>query len=138
MGRRKIHITESDRDRLAGLINAAEAFGEYGPVDLASLREELDRAVIVAASEIPANVVTMNSRLLLRNVDTSEEMECSLVFPEDADMSSRAISVLAPVGMAILGYAEGDVIDWPVPSGIRHFIVERILYQPEAAGDYDL
>lgn len=138
MARRKIHITESDRDRLVGLINAAEAFGEYGPVDLASLREELDRAVIVAASEIPANVVTMNSRLLLRNVDTSEEMECSLVFPEDADMSARAISVLAPVGMAILGYAEGDVIDWPVPSGIRHFTVERILYQPEAAGDYEL
>jgi len=83
-------------------------------------------------------VVTMNSKVILRDLDISEEMNYCLVFPKDADIASGAISVLAPVGTAILGYREGDIVEWPVPSGKRRIRIEKILYQPEAAGDFHL
>jgi regulator of nucleoside diphosphate kinase len=65
-------------------------------------------------------------------------MTYRLVFPKDADVDAGAISVMAPVGMAILGYAVGDVVEWPVPSGSRRLSIEQVLYQPEAAGDFHL
>ncbi|MDA3936629.1 MAG: nucleoside diphosphate kinase regulator [Actinomycetota bacterium] len=138
MKRREIFVTEFDRDRLRELIGVAEAFGTDDRTDLRDLREELERAAVVSSKEIPPNVVTMNSRVLFRDVDTSEEMTYSLVFPKDADVESGSISILAPVGTAILGYAEGDVVEWPVPSGRRRISIEKILYQPEAAGDFHL
>jgi regulator of nucleoside diphosphate kinase len=138
MKRREIFITQMDRDRLEELIAAAEEFEDQNRKDLHDLQEELDRARIVEPKKVPPDVVTMNSRVLLRDVDTSEEMTYTLVFPKDADIDSGAISVLAPVGTAILGYSEGDVVEWQVPSGRRRISVEKILYQPEAAGDYHL
>lgn len=137
MTRREIFITQFDKDRLEELIEAAD-LGDLERKDLQDLQEELDRARIVETKRMPPNVVTMNSRVLLRDVDTSEEMTYTLVFPKDADIDSGAISVLAPVGTAILGYREGDVVEWKVPSGRRRISIEKILYQPEAAGDYHL
>ncbi len=87
---------------------------------------------------IPPDVVTMNSRVVLRDLDSDETMTYTLVFPKDADIGAGAISVLAPVGTAIIGYAVGAVIEWPVPGGIRRIRIEQILYQPEAAGDFHL
>jgi regulator of nucleoside diphosphate kinase len=138
MKRREIYITQLDRDRLEELIKVAEEFDDHNRKDLQDLQEELDRAKIVKPKKVPPGVVTMNSRVLLRDVDTSEEMTYTLVFPKDADIDSGAISVLAPVGTAILGYSEGDVVEWQVPSGRRRISIEKILYQPEAAGDYHL
>jgi regulator of nucleoside diphosphate kinase len=65
-------------------------------------------------------------------------MTWTLVFPEDADIDQNRISVLAPIGTAMLGYSVGDTIEWPVPEGLRRIQVKEILYQPEAAGDYHL
>jgi regulator of nucleoside diphosphate kinase len=138
MKRREIFITQFDKDRLDELIEVAEAFGDQDRKDLHDLQEELDHAKIVAPKKVPPSVVTMNSRVLLRDVDTSEEMTYTLVFPKDADIDGGAISVLAPVGTAILGYSEGDMVEWQVPSGRRRISIEKILYQPEAAGDYHL
>lgn len=135
---REIFITQNDRDRLEELIDVAEEFDDQNRQDLQGLQEELDRAKIVKPAKVPPGVVTMNSRVLLRDVDTSEEMTYTLVFPKDADIDTGAISVLAPVGTAILGYSEGDVVEWKVPSGRRRISIEKILYQPEAAGDYHL
>ena len=138
MKRREIFITQLDRDRLEELIEVAEEFNGHSRKDLHDLQEELDRAKIVQPEKVPPGVVTMNSRVLLRDVDTSEEMTYTLVFPKEADIDSGAISVLAPVGTAILGYSQGDVVEWQVPSGRRRISIEKILYQPEAAGDYHL
>lgn len=138
MKRREIFITQMDRDRLEELIEAAEEFEDQNRKDLHDLQEELDRARFVEPKKVRPDVVTMNSKVLLRDVDTSEEMTYTLVFPKDADIDSGAISVLAPVGTAILGYSEGDVVEWQVPSGRRRISIEKILYQPEAAGDYHL
>jgi regulator of nucleoside diphosphate kinase len=138
MAERKIYITEFDKMRLEELIEVAEEFGARDRKDLEALAEELARAEVVSSKDVPPDVVTMNSKIVLRDIDTSEEMTYVLVFPKNANIDAGAISVLAPVGTAILGYAKGDVIEWPVPSGIRRISIKEILYQPEAAGDLHL
>lgn len=138
MNQREIFITEFDRDRLEELIEVAEEFGGKDRKDLRDLQEELDRAKIVKPQEVPPNVVTMNSRVLLRDMDTSDEMTCTLVFPRNANIDSGSISVLAPVGTAILGYTEGSLVEWDVPSGRKRILIGKILYQPEASGHFDL
>ncbi|MBR9981190.1 MAG: nucleoside diphosphate kinase regulator [Desulfatitalea sp.] len=137
MTERDICITQFDKARLEELIAVAEEFGG-GRSDLEALAEELDEAEIVSSKEVRPDVVTMNSKVVLRDLDTSETRTCTLVFPRDADADKGAISVLAPVGTAILGYAKGDVVEWQVPAGVRRIKIEDILYQPEAAGDFHL
>lgn len=136
---RKIHITSVDRERLLKLIGKEREFNitlkkEY----LKNLEQELENAQIVISQEIPKDVITMNSKVLLKDMDTNEEMTYTLVYPSEANLIEDKISILAPVGTAILGYREGDTIEWKVPDGIVNLKVESILYQPEAAGDFDL
>lgn len=138
MAERKIYITEYDKKRLEACIEYAEQSGHLNKNGLLSLTEELERAEIVSPEDVPPDVVTMNSKVILLDLSTSEEMTCILVFPKDADIHTGAISVLAPVGTAILGYSKGDVIEWRVPQGNRRLKIKEVLYQPEAAGDYSL
>jgi regulator of nucleoside diphosphate kinase len=138
MSDRKICITDFDKRRLEELIRVAEDFGGRERKDLGMLSHELAEAEIVTSREIPQDVVTMNSKVILVDVDSGERMEFVLVFPQDADADLGMISILAPVGTAILGYAKGNTVEWPVPSGVRRIRIEDILYQPEAAGDYHL
>ena len=98
----------------------------------------MDRAEIVDPKEIPVDVITMSSTVRLKDLVSGDENTYSLVFPTEADFSEGKISVLEPIGMAILGYKQGDTIKWSVPSGMRKLKVEEILYQPEAAGHYNL
>lgn len=138
MTKRKLYITEFDKTRLKELIAVAEDFGTEARSDLESLKGELEIAEVVPSEKVPSDVVTMNSKVLLKDLDTSEEMVFVLVFPGDADIEAGAISILAPVGTAILGYRKGDVVEWPVPARVRRIRIEDILYQPEAAKDYHL
>jgi regulator of nucleoside diphosphate kinase len=131
-------VTEYDLKRLREVILDADSIGYKGSTYIEALRGELQRAKIVTPQEIPANVITMNSRVLLRDNDSGEEMTLTLVFPQDADVMEDKISVLAPIGTAILGYCEGDTVEWEVPDGLRRLVVEKVLYQPEASGDMDL
>jgi regulator of nucleoside diphosphate kinase len=135
---RKIYITEQDKTRLQNLIARSGVGDDSDRQDLEALSAELSRAKIVASQDIPPDIVTMNSRVVLRDLDTDEQMTYILAFPHDANIDLGRISILAPIGTAILGYAKGDVIKWAVPSGTRHIRVEEILYQPEAAGDHHL
>ena len=135
---RKIFITEQDKTRLEALIAGTGAGSGPDKQDLGALAAELTRAEVVASGDIPPDVVTMNSKVVLHDVDTGERMTYVLAFPKDANIDLGRISILAPIGTAILGYAKGDVIKWSVPSGVRRIQVEEILYQPEAAGDHDL
>jgi regulator of nucleoside diphosphate kinase len=133
----KIYITEFDMKRLKGLIQFAEARWDKRVVQyLEELDEELDRAEIVKPEEIPTDVITMNSTFRLRDLDSGEELVYTLVFPARADSTNGKISILAPIGTAVLGYRIGDTIEWIVPAGLKRFRVKEIVYQPEAAGDY--
>ena len=98
---------------------------------------ELDRADIVEPRDMPPTRVTMNSTVRFRVESSPEEFELTLVYPKDVDSSGRTLSVLAPVGSALLGLSQGDEITWPKPGGgeLRVRIVE-VTYQPERAGIY--
>jgi regulator of nucleoside diphosphate kinase len=138
MSDKNIHITELDRQRLIDLILDAQS-GEYrGSIYLEKLRGELARAQVVQPQEIPGDVITMNSKVVLLDLDTQEEETYTLVYPENANSSEGRVSILAPIGTAMLGYRVGDVFEWDVPAGKRRLRVGKILYQPEAAGDYEL
>jgi regulator of nucleoside diphosphate kinase len=91
----------------------------------------------VPSHEVSERVVTMRSEVLLRDLDSQQEFTCTLSYPEESDVDTGRISVLAPVGTAILGYREGTVVEWEVPAGKRRLRIEKILYQPEAAGHFD-
>jgi regulator of nucleoside diphosphate kinase len=138
MKHRKLYVTEQDKKRLEELIAVAEEFGNRDRTDLASLAKEVARAKVVSAQKVPSDVVTMNSKVRLRDLESGAELTYTLVFPSDADIAEGAISVLAPVGTALLGYATGDDVEWPVPAGTRRLRIEEVLYQPEAAGDFHL
>jgi len=138
MEERTIYITEFDMKRLRELIAEAKRLDRRGNDYLESLEAELSRGKVVAPTDVPPDVVTMNSRVHLVDLDTEEEMVYTLVFPHEADITQSKISVLAPIGTAILGYRVGDTLTWQVPDGMRRLRVKQILYQPEAAGDYHL
>jgi regulator of nucleoside diphosphate kinase len=140
MEHRDIYITQFDLNRLTELLEVGLTFrgGNSESRHLESLKEELDRAHIVLPKDIPPDIVTMNSRVRLSDMSKGEEQVYTLVFPRDADTATGKISVLAPIGTAILGYRVGDIIEWQVPAGKRMLKIEDVLYQPEAAGDYHL
>jgi regulator of nucleoside diphosphate kinase len=136
MQSRQIFITGSDLNKLEDLLAAAGSGKYRHREDLKSLEAELLKAKVVEAHAIPRGVVTMNTRLLFHDLDDDSRMEVTLVFPADADIDAGKLSVLSPVGTALLGYAEGDTVEWEVPAGKRRIRIEKILYQPEAAGDF--
>ena len=138
MAEKVIHITDSDRKRLKQLIRDTRAFGREHEFHIKELEEELSRAKVVKSKDIPKDVITMNSKVRLRDLATRKEMTYSLVFPDDADPDQHKISILAPIGTALIGYRVGDIIEWKVPAGLRKLKVLEVLYQPEAAGDYHL
>ncbi len=127
---RKIYMTGADIQKLKKLVDD-EVDNAKDQKFLADLGMELARAQIVPEDRIPADVITMNSDVLLR-VDGVEE-KVSLVYPHEADVAENKISVLSPIGTAILGYREHDRFTWSVPSGTASVEVLKVIYQPEAA-----
>lgn len=134
MSERTIYMTAEDRQRLEKMLEQPTA--THDREDVRELIVEISRATVVPAAQIPADVITMNSRARLLDRDQGEIFDYTLVYPADADFGQSKISVLAPIGAAMLGYRVGDEIEWPVPAGVRRLRVEEVLYQPEAAGDF--
>lgn len=137
MNPRSIVITSQDMQRLQGLLSQARQQGAEEAY-LEDLETELDRASVVTPENLPGDIITMNSTVSLRDLDSGEASTYQLVYPQDADLSRGKVSILAPIGTAMLGYAVGDRFDWPVPAGVRRLQVDAVLYQPEAAGDLHL
>jgi regulator of nucleoside diphosphate kinase len=135
---RNIYITEFDYTRLRSLISESSHTEYRGSEYVESLEKELEKATIVAAKEVPPDVITMNSRFKVLDLDSRDEWTYTLVFPDDANLEEDKISVLAPIGTAMLGYRVGDVIECKVPAGLLRLQVKEIIYQPEASGDYHL
>ena len=134
MSRPMIIINELDAERIDRLLEKAE-FASLPVAD--ALNEELDRAQMCTPASMPHDVVTMNSRVRFRDLSTGEERTRTLVYPAQMSDSNTQLSVLAPVGAALLGLRTGDSIHWELPGGVTsHLEVLELLYQPEAAGDY--
>ena len=122
-----LYLTQEDLERLSDLLDAQG--GRF-----AKLEGELVRATVVPREEIPHDVVTMNSRVLFENETTGVRREVTLVYPRDADIDAGKISILVPVGTALLGLRVGQSIEWELPSGETHrYRVIEVPYQPESA-----
>lgn len=131
-----IYITTIDRDRIKAILDKMREPNQPFDESAKRLACEFSRAIVVDSRQVSGDVITMNTKALLRLND--EDVEVSLVYPEDADLGAMKLSVCSPIGTAILGYREGSTVEWDVPSGTSKIQIKKILYQPEAAGDYHL
>ncbi len=132
LSRRAIYVAHEDRVRLEGLLRRTRSGDAQEARYLDALAGELARAKVKPRARLPASVVAMNSAVRLRDPETGEEETYTLVFPEEADINENKLSVLAPVGTALLGYRAGDVVEWPVPAGLRKVYIEAV-FPPEPA-----
>lgn len=128
-----IYITKNDHKKLVDIINKK---WDHNDSDK-NLLTELNRAVIVEPQDVPSDVITMNSLVVFRDIELKEELEYWFVFPDDADIGQKKISVLSPIGCALLGYKIGDIISVNTPKGEKQLKVEKILHQPESHGNYE-
>jgi regulator of nucleoside diphosphate kinase len=122
---RSIVITKSDAAKLRQLL-VMRARAERDQNHLHELAAELERALIAEPGEAPADVITMHARVQVLDLVSGERRELVLVFPREADLSAGRISVLAPLGTALLGYREGDEVEWLMPGGLRRLRIERV------------
>jgi regulator of nucleoside diphosphate kinase len=133
-----IIVTQTDLARLKASIDRIGQNERRDQHHLVALEGELARAKPIASEAVPGNLVTMNSKVRLKDLDSQKEFVYTLVYPNDADPANGRVSVLAPVGTALLGNRVGSDIEWAVPAGMRRLRVEEILFQPEAAGQFNL
>jgi len=129
----KVILTSQDFDRLEALLASLPPNAFPGKT---ALQAELERAEIVEPEKVPPDVVTMNSTVRFQLLETGEEFQLTLVYPKDVQGHADRISVLAPVGSALLGLSVGDELEWPKPGGgVSTVKVVEVVYQPERAGE---
>jgi regulator of nucleoside diphosphate kinase len=133
-----MYVSEIDRSRLENLIDLVRREGDTANSQyVKKLEEGLEFAEVVAPENIPPDVVTMRSKVRLKDLDTANEMTYSIVFPTEAVSEEGKISVLAPLATALLGSVQGSTVEFQAPGRVRRLQILEILYQPESAGDYD-
>jgi regulator of nucleoside diphosphate kinase len=128
-----ITVSRLDLERIEALLERLPPAQAEG---LAALRGELDRAAVVEPRDMPKNVVSMNSTVTFKDEASGEQSTLTLVYPMAAGKPGT-VSILAPVGSALLGLSKGRHIDWPTPDGrTRRLTVLSVDYQPESSGEY--
>ena len=125
-------ISSLDAERIENMI---ESMGGEGFPGKDALETELARATIVEPQDMPANIVTMNSTVKFKEAHSDKEFSLTLVYPQATASAENTISILAPIGAAIIGMKEGDQIDWPkAGGGVISVQIIQVLYQPEREG----
>src|SRR5688572_21989858 len=126
-----LYITRQDHHRLSLIVRTLLRPG--APAALEKLRDELGRALILDAAALPPDVVTMGARVQIEDLETNEIEDYTLVYPDQANIAEGRLSILAPVGTALLGYRIGAIVDWPTPGGIRRLKIHRVTPPHEVA-----
>ena len=134
---KRMVITVNDYQRLTGLTEFA-ALKERMPEIATRLYKQLTGAKMVSQELISHGIITMNSRVLLKDAVNGREAEITITYPQHADNRERKVSVFSSIGKALLGKQVGDVVSWKVPSGNGQFEILKVTYQPEAVGDFSL
>lgn len=122
----RLLMTEKDARKLRTMIQESASTDTQAGVQWQLLEEEIEKASIVPAVNLPADVVTMHSRVRIVDMRTGEQLVYQIVYPHEANYAEKRISILAPIGMALLGYAAGTEIEWKVPSGSRRLRIEAV------------
>ena len=132
MKKQAVVMSAADHEELRCVVAAAGRLSKCGLEEIGALERELTRAEIVPPGAVPSDVITMNSRPELLDLETAERMEVTLVYPADANIEEGKISVLSPLGAAMIGYRVGDEFKWAVPYSERRLRIMAVRYQPEA------
>ncbi len=135
---KKVTLTKNDYTRIYKAITDAKNSKTINSNEAEKLLSELSKAEIVPSEKIDKDVVTMNSEVKLFFENTQKEQSFKIVYPQDANLKENKISIFSPIATALIGYRIGDEIEWIVPSGMTKIKIVELLYQPEAAGDFDL
>jgi regulator of nucleoside diphosphate kinase len=122
-----ITIAESDAQRLRGLLWAHGEARLRDQEHLQELKAELERALVLDAAQLPPDVITLDAQVQVLDLTSGERKEYVLVVPTEANVSANRISVLAPLGTALLGFREGDEVEWEMPGGLRRLRIERVI-----------
>jgi len=133
----KIILNRKDHSRINTWIGNAKQQKTISVIEAESLKKELQSAILVEPQDVPHDVVTMNSIVLISFIETKKQLSFQLVYPDQANVKENKISILSPIATALLGYKIGSIIEWLVPAGLTKIRIDNILYQPEAAGDYN-
>ena len=131
-------ITDADLTRLESMIRSLRGVGDPYGAHVRELQEHVRRATLVPAREVEADVVTMNSRVRMRDLESGRNATFTLVYHGDAGTFDERLSVLSPLGIRALGARVGEILEWEVPRGVRRLVIERVLYQPEHEKEFDL
>ncbi len=126
MTQRSIYLTESDLRRLEPLVESARRYAQADNESLELLQSELDRAILCDIDDLPDQVVSVNSRVAVTDLESGKSAEYTIVFPRDANYEEKRISVLAPIGAALIGYRTGAEVEWPTPGGLRRFRIDKV------------
>ncbi len=130
-------ITEFDLERLEALLERCWGVSCFDNKNLEALQKKILNCIVVPPEYIPGTIITMNSTFTIENEATNKTETYTLVFPEHADIDGNKISILAPIGTAVLGHRVGESIEWAAPSGHRQIRFVEIHFQPETAGQFD-
>ena len=134
----QVIITKQDFNKIHRSITDAKAKNSIKPEEAEKLLAELKSAKIVEQDQVDGDVATMNSIVKIHFQNNKTTMEFQLVYPADANIKERKISIFSSVASALIGYSVGDEIDWLIPSGMTKIVIDEVIYQPESAGDFDL
>jgi regulator of nucleoside diphosphate kinase len=134
VGKRDMTITDRDRRRLGYLLTCERSAAFGNPHSRAELEARIEDATSVPAERASAQLVTMNSTIVIVDLETKERARCTLVYPEDRDFIRNSVGVLQPLGRSLLGRSVGEVIEVQEQGRVSRFCVESMVYQPEAAG----
>ena len=135
---KKVTLTKNDYTRIYKAITDAKNSKTINSNEAEKLLSELSKAEIVPSEKIDKDVVTMNSEVKLFFENTQKEQSFKIVYPQDANLKENKISIFSPIATALIGYKIGDEIEWIVPGGMTKIKIIDLIYQPEAAGDFDL
>lgn len=130
-----IIVNRLDYIRIQKQIAEAKQNRTIDATEAEKLINELNSATILDPDKIPGDVVTMNSVVKITFVDAGKQQEFKIVYPNEANLKEKRVSIFSPVATALLGFRVGDLIEWMVPGGLTKIRIDEIIYQPEAAGD---
>ena len=136
--RTQLQISNLDYQRLINLLQKIKTTMKDDLHNIETLEAEIEKAKRIEPRKMKTNVVTMNSDVEVTDEDTGRLMKFKLVYPDEADFKTGKLSVLSPLGCALIGYSEGDVVEFRVPAGSKKAKIGKILYQPEAEGEFSL
>ncbi|MFN8135567.1 MAG: nucleoside diphosphate kinase regulator [Bacteroidales bacterium] len=135
---KQLILNRLDYSRIKNCINDAKRFNSISLHEAENLVKELDSAKIVEPQKIPSSVVTMNSIVKISFLNDNKQIQFQIVYPSNANLKDKKISIFSPIATALIGYKVADEIEWIVPAGLTKIRIDEIVYQPEASGHYDL